>query len=112
MLNIPNRTFYQGDNIDFMRGINGGSVDLIATDPPFQSGADYIATEGTGAAGSYYTDTWQWQDENEENLKRLPDNPAALVRLAKDTHSDGMAAYIQAMAIRLIEMHRILKPAR
>ena len=28
VLNVPNRTLYHGDNLDFMRGLNGGSVYL------------------------------------------------------------------------------------
>lgn len=33
--NFDNRTLYHGDNLDFLRGMNSGSVHLIATDPPF-----------------------------------------------------------------------------
>ena len=34
-LNVPNRTLYHGDNLDFMRALDSNSVHLIATDPPF-----------------------------------------------------------------------------
>ena len=33
--NFNNRTIFHGDNLDFLRNINSASVDLIATDPPF-----------------------------------------------------------------------------
>ena len=39
--NIPNRTIFEGDNLDVMRGINDGCVDLIYLDPPFNSNRDY-----------------------------------------------------------------------
>lgn len=35
---FSNRTLFHGDNPDFMRYMNSESVDLIATDPPFDKG--------------------------------------------------------------------------
>ncbi|MCE2464223.1 MAG: hypothetical protein J4F46_10035 [Dehalococcoidia bacterium] len=35
--NFADRTLYHGDNLDFLRGMNSGTVHLIATDPPFNS---------------------------------------------------------------------------
>ncbi len=37
--NWKNRTLFHGDNLDFMRAMNSGSVDLIATGPAIQQGA-------------------------------------------------------------------------
>ena len=34
--NVPNRSIFEGDNLDVMRGINDACVDLIYLDPPFQ----------------------------------------------------------------------------
>ena len=31
-----------GDNLEIMRGMDAGSIDLIATDPPFNTGKDWI----------------------------------------------------------------------
>ena len=39
--NFDNRALYHGDNLDFLRSINSESVDLIATDPPFNKGRDF-----------------------------------------------------------------------
>ena len=36
MSNIKNRTIFEGDNLDILRGINSESVDLIYLDPPFK----------------------------------------------------------------------------
>ena len=41
--NFQNRTIFHGDNLDFLRNINSGSVDLIATDPPFNKNKDFHA---------------------------------------------------------------------
>ena len=35
--NVPNRTIFEGDNLDVMRGINDACIDLIYLDPPFNS---------------------------------------------------------------------------
>ena len=32
-----------GDNLEIMRGMESGSIDLIATDPPFNTGKDWGA---------------------------------------------------------------------
>ena len=37
ILNVRPGTVIVGDNLDVMQGINSESVDLIATDPPFNS---------------------------------------------------------------------------
>ena len=49
--NVPNRTVFAGDNLDVMRGMNDGCVDLIYLDPPFNSNRDYAAPIGSEAAG-------------------------------------------------------------
>ena len=45
--NVPNRTIFEGDNLDVMRGMNDGCVDLIYLDPPFNSNRDYAAPSST-----------------------------------------------------------------
>ena len=52
VLNVPNRTLYHGDNLDFMRALDSNSVHLIATDPPFNKGRDFHATPDSLAAGA------------------------------------------------------------
>ena len=39
--NWNNGTLFVGDNLDVMRGMNSGSVDLIYLDPPFNSNQNY-----------------------------------------------------------------------
>ena len=52
--NVPNRTIFEGDNLDVMRGMNDGCVDLIYLDPPFNSNRDYAAPIGSKAAGAAF----------------------------------------------------------
>ena len=50
--NWSNRTLWTGDNLDIMRGMNSGTVDLIYLDPPFNSNKNYSAPIGSEAAGA------------------------------------------------------------
>ena len=54
--NFANRTLYHGDNLPFLRGINSGTIHLIATDPPFNKGRDFHATRDSLAAGARFED--------------------------------------------------------
>ena len=58
--NFENRTLFHGDNLPFLRGLNSGAVDLIATDPPFNKGKDFHATPDSLAAGAKFEDRWSW----------------------------------------------------
>ena len=67
-----------------------------------------------GNARGGYTDIWSWEaDIHEDWIESLEsDYPAiySLIDATRLAHSDDFAAYICYMAIRLIEIHRILKP--
>ena len=59
---------YFGDNLEIMREMEAESVDLICTDPPFNSGRNYNAffTESK-AQSKAYTDIWKWDDAAEKS---------------------------------------------
>ena len=48
-----NRTVFEGDNIDILRGIDSDSIDLVYLDPPFNSNRNYSAPIGSEAAGAF-----------------------------------------------------------
>ncbi len=48
--NFADKTIWTGDNLDILRGMNSGSVDLIYLDPPFNSNRNYSAPVGSAAA--------------------------------------------------------------
>ncbi len=112
--NWDNRTLFHGDNLGFLRAMNSESVDLIATDPPFNKGRDFHATPDSLAAGARFQDRWSWErDVHQEWTDQITDDHPRLmeaIESARDAHSDGMGAYMCFMAVRLIEMHRVLKP--
>ena len=39
--NFQNRTLFHSDNLPILQGMNSETVDLIATDPPFNKGRDF-----------------------------------------------------------------------
>ena len=112
--NWRNRTLFHGDNLGFLRAMNSESVDLIATDPPFNKGRDFHATPDSLARGAKFQDRWSWErDVHEEWSDQIRDDYPRLmeaIESARFAHSDGMGAFMCFMAVRLLEMRRILKP--
>ena len=113
-MNIQNRSLFHGDNLGFLRGIDTETIDLIATDPPFNKGKDFHATPDSLAAGSSFQDRWSWdKDVHPAWIDHLKDDFPEIrdvVESARSAHSDGMGAFMCFMAVRLLEMRRILKP--
>jgi hypothetical protein len=73
--NFTNRTLYHGDNLGFLRGMNSGTVQLIATDPPFNKNKDFHATPDSLAAGAGFQDRWRWdKDVHPEWLDQIKDD--------------------------------------
>ena len=108
--NWKHQTIWTGDNLPVMRGMNSASVDLIYLDPPFNSKANYAAPIGSKAAGAAFKDTWTLSDVDAEWINLVEAKHPVLYRvlLAAMTNSDK--SYLAYMAVRLLEMRRILKP--
>jgi len=115
-------TLYYGDNLEILRKhIPGESVDLIYLDPPFNSNRDYnvIFKEATGEESEAqlraFSDSWHWTPATQRTLEELAEcAPSKLVDLINGFinvlgHND-VTAYLVMMAIRLVELHRVLKP--
>jgi len=106
---MQNRSFYHGDNLPFLRALPAASIHLIATDPPFNKRRNFY----NGANGAGFRDTWTWErDVRSPWIDRIrADTPAlwAVIEAARLAHSDGMGAYLCWLAIRLLEMQRILR---
>ena len=112
-VNWENRTLFQGDNLDIMRGMNSNSVHLIATDPPFQKGMVFDAKEGSAASGESFDDRWSWGemgcDELMDEMGKAHHEVCCVVDLAQAAHSRPMSAFICWLGVRMIEMHRVLR---
>ncbi len=111
--NFASRTVWTGDNLDILRGLNSETVDLIYLDPPFNSNRQYAAPVGSEAAGAAFKDTWHLSDLDVAWMGLVADESPAVAHLldaASLTHSKGMQSYLTMMAVRLLEMRRVLKP--
>ena len=111
--NFKNRTLWTGDNLDIMRGLNSESVDLIYLDPPFNSNREYSAPIGSEAAGAAFKDTWTLNDVDLAWHGLIAEeNPGlyGIIDAAGVAHGKAMKSYLIMMAVRLLEMKRILKP--
>jgi len=110
---IKNRTIFTGDNLDILRGMDSESIDLIYLDPPFNSNKHYSAPIGSQAAGAEFKDAWTFEDTDAEWWGELADNYESMYRVidaAGAVGGKGDKAYLIYMAMRLLELHRILKP--
>ena len=112
---MDNRTLYIHDNLDILRGMNSESVDLIATDPPFNKGRDFHATPDSLAKGARFQDRWSWeQDVHPDWVDSIKDDQPALYELIdlvkNGQRRDDLAAYLCWLGVRVIEMRRVLKP--
>ena len=93
--------------------MNSDTVDLIYLDPPFNSNKTYEAPVGSKAAGAAFKDTWTLSDLDVAWMGLIADEQPAIAHLldaARWTHGKGMQSYLTMMAVRLMELHRVLKP--
>jgi len=118
---MANHLFY-GDNLEVLRDhLKTESVDLIYLDPPFNSHATYnvLFRSPAGAQSQAqieaFLDTWQWSDSSErafdEVMQSGNSDVSEMLRAFRSFMKESdMMAYLTMMAVRLIELHRILKP--
>ncbi|MBB5699735.1 hypothetical protein FHR19_003109 [Sphingomonas yantingensis] len=116
-----NQLFY-GDNLSILRDyVADESVDLVYLDPPFNSNANYniLFRSPTGAAADgqieAFEDTWRYGTEAanayHEVIQSGRSDIAELLRSIQGfLGQNDMMAYLAMMAVRLIELHRVLKP--
>ena len=92
--------------------MNAECVDLIYLDPPFNSNKTYEAPVGSKAAGAAFKDSWTLSDVDEAWHGEIADREPALYAIidaAGQSHGKGMKSYLIMMAVRLLEMRRVLK---
>ncbi len=112
---------YFGDNLDILREyVAEQSVDLIYLDPPFNSKATYnvLFKEKNGSESpaqiAAFDDTWHWDLSTEAAYREVVKGAGKIADLLQALRqflgANDMMAYLTMMAIRLIELHRVLKP--
>ena len=120
---------YFGDNFEILCEMDTERVDLICTDPPFNSGRNYNAFfKDSKAQNKAFTDIWTWDTEAERSRAYI-ENPEhencdldtyraldkclkgydMVLQNAVSGNKGAMRAYLAFMGPRLAEMHRILK---
>lgn len=109
---IKNRTVFCGDNLDVLRGFNSNSVDLIYLDPPFNKKKQFSAPIGSNAEGASFKDWWGMEDVKNAWILMLKENYFNLynfIELSQYIGDKSNKYYLCYMAMRLLEMKRILK---
>ncbi|WP_375382622.1 DNA methyltransferase [uncultured Sphingomonas sp.] len=128
---MTNRLYY-GDNLDVLRRkIASGSVDLCYIDPPFNSKRNYFQIYNNQggedrAQAQAFVDTWSWGDDAADGLEYIVDierlsgggvgvhwtpQTVELIRgLEKVLGHGALLAYLVHMTLRIVEIHRVLKP--
>ena len=115
-----NRTLIRGDNLTEMRNFPDACIDLIATDPPFNSKRDYFVPfrdeqgREPDTLVRAFTDTWTWGEAAEDAYNELLVEVGGQVGdtiqgLRQFLNETPMMAYLVMMGIRIVEMHRLLK---
>ncbi|MBU2751221.1 site-specific DNA-methyltransferase [Acidithiobacillus thiooxidans] len=120
---MPNdHQLYLGDNLQILRDfVRDRSIDLIYLDPPFASDADYNYVSANLIPGqasnsvTAFVDTWEWTRESTRTLEDIRTRHATLAvllgALTDGLRNNGLAAYLVMMSVRLLEIHRVLKPS-
>lgn len=115
-------SLYYGDNLAVLReSIATESIDLIYLDPPFNSNASYNVLfkapsgEQSQAQIEAFEDTWHWNESAERAFDEVATGPhsdaSIMLRAMRSALGENdMMAYLAMMAVRLIELHRVLRP--
>lgn len=108
------KSLYYGDNINTLQSLRDESVDLIYLDPPYNSKRIYNCSFGGNAQAKAFDDNWQWDQDQDMWMDRIREKSQRLWSFldavsATFKRKDGLPAYLTAMAVRLVELHRILK---
>ena len=110
--------FFFGDNLEGLQKLAAETIDLIYLDPPFNSKKQWsgIVEDNREQTEVAFKDTWTMGDIKPEWLNRIGakeqyDALREVAEAVRATAGEPAMAYILYMAIRLIEMHRVLKPS-
>jgi site-specific DNA-methyltransferase (adenine-specific) len=118
---ISKNTLFYGDNLTILRDyLADETIDLIYLDPPFNSSRNYnvLYKDESGAEAESqivaFEDTWHWTQGTDSQYRELAAVDDKLGRLLETLVAvmgrNQMTAYLVMMAVRLVELHRVLKP--
>jgi site-specific DNA-methyltransferase (adenine-specific) len=125
---LDTNVLYYGDNLEILRRyVPDESIDLIYLDPPFNSNRAYnvIFKDESGHKSDAqllaFEDTWHWGPAAEKvyayltntsrHRGRVPPHVSTIIAaLRSGIGANQMMAYLVEMAVRLVELRRVLKP--
>ena len=119
---ITHNTLFYGDNLPILREyIASESIDLVYLDPPFNSNRSYNVLfkeesgKGSESQITAFDDTWHWGPQAEalydELVTKINDHVGQMIGALRGAIGENqMMAYLVMMAVRLVELHRVLKP--
>lgn len=116
-----------GDNLDILKRYGRAeTVDLVYLDPPFKSNRAYhlIFRDESGRTSDAqqlaFDDSWHWGPTAEAHYRALVVPPEAsptpgrlsitIASLIEAIGRTELTAYLVEMAVRIVELHRVLKP--
>lgn len=116
------RRIFFGDNLETMREhISDEYANLVYLDPPFNSDARYNVLfttpdeEIATAQAEAFKDTWFWDQEAEWAFQQCVASGGPVASIVNALYAAlgrcDLMAYLVMMAVRLSELHRILKPS-
>lgn len=101
-----------GDNLPILQDLPDESINLIATDPPFNTGQRVITQSDRPAADAEFSDRWSWErvvdDEWLSHVQQHCPSALRVIETSQEIAGEGMATYLSFMAARLLEMRRVL----
>jgi site-specific DNA-methyltransferase (adenine-specific) len=111
---------YFGDNLAVLKKhVKDESVDLIYLDPPFNSKAAYNvlykSPVGGDAQVKAFEDTWSWEKDGAAiALDELREDDLTTFNMLRSLQvflgQSDLMAYLAMMAVRLVQLRRVLKP--
>ena len=105
-------TLYEMDNLEVLRGINSNSIDLIATDLPFNTKWNRSGTAGFSVDKWKYGDTdklpdqWKWNEVHPKWLETIQDGHRALYQVIEATkvvQGEDTDAFLCFISVRLLK---------
>ena len=85
----------------------------LQPDPPFNKGEDFHATPDSLADGASFQDRWTWEEDvHDDWVDQITDDFPRVMHViqgSRHSYGDSMGAFLCFMAVRLLEMKRILR---
>ena len=100
------------DSLDIPRGLNSASIDFIYLDPPFNSNRNYAAPVGHAMDCTALKNTWTLFDLDVAWMALITDVQLDIYKVldtAGLSQGKPMQSYACKMAVRLLEMRRVVE---